>query len=606
MFLSVRRSLQRRMLFLGALGTVVMLGGLGLFSFLAVKESIDRTLQERLTLAQATASYLEYVVGQNLRTLEDISFAEGINLKDNTLEPEKRALREVYLHSIFDQGVVLTDSSGTILWSEPYRPQDIGLSLTSFPYVAEALETGRPLVSNAFNVPRTGQALVSLAAPLRSRDGQILGLIVGDIDLTGSGINDLLRPARLGKTGYIEIVDGHGVVLSSTNPQHVLEQSDHGNRLAALIAARKTTVGTCHSCHQETEAERETEVMAFAPLTTVPWGVTIRQAEAEALAPAFSLQRRLTIFGIALLGMVLLLTWGVARSILRPVTALNRAAQRIAAGNLSDPVADLGEDELGNLAHSLDGMRQRLKTSLEEIQEWNRDLEKREEDRTRELERSRAARGELLQKLITAQEEERKRIARELHDDTSQTLVALAMALDTAAATLGNNSNTKAKLASMRSLAVNDLDGIRDMILGLRPSLLDDLGLVAALRWYAESRLDTIGIQVDFVIEGKERRLPSQVETALFRVAQEAMANIAKHSEAENASISLQFNDDTISMRIADDGKGFDVTGVMGADQRENGFGLLGMQERVALLGGSISIKSSPGHGTVISIGMPV
>jgi signal transduction histidine kinase len=334
--------------------------------------------------------------------------------------------------------------------------------------------------------------------------------------------------------------------------------------------------------------------------------VTVRQSEQEALAPARSLQRRFFFIGFSLLGIGLLLTWGMARSIVKPVGVLTQAARKIAAGNLSDPLPPLGKDEIGTLAQSFDTMREELKASLDKIQQWNKELERTVQERTRELEESRAMRGELLHKLISAQEQERKRIARELHDDTSQALAALVVALDMAAMTSASEGELKTKLASMKTLAVSLLDNVRRMIFDLRPTVLDDLGLLSALRWYAEERLRPLGVRVRVEISGAERRLPAQVETALFRVVQEAVTNIAKHAEAENAVLSIDFGDSAILIEIEDDGKGFDVQAFARSTDKGRGLGLLGMRERITLLGGSISIDSEPGGGTRLKIEVPL
>lgn len=459
--------------------------------------------------------------------------------------------------------------------------------------------------------------MIAAIVPLKS-GGTTLGAAVGTIDPTSSALRDALLPARLGETGYIEVVDSKGIVLASTKPERLLESSDHGEVMAILIASRKSTKGTCHTgCHQENPSlPRETEVMAFAPLSweTVPWGVSIRQSEREALAPAHRLQQRFLFSGVTLTFLALLFAWGMARSIIRPLQALTTAAQRIATGDLSQPIPTLSRDEIGTLATSFDKMRRELKASLEKIQDWNRDLESRIKQRTQELEESYKEiqhkdreRSELLGKVISAQEEERKRIARELHDDTSQALAALVMALDRAASHPNAEAeHLRAQLAESKALAVKTLDSIHQLIFDLRPSVLDDLGLPAALRWYAESRLSNQGIKVRFEETRAEKRLPPQIETALFRIGQEAITNIARHAEAENVVIGMDFRDYSLILEIEDDGKGFDPVNLDSSEARKRGFGLLGMKERVNLLGGKMDIESHPGSGTHIVLEIPL
>ena len=224
--------------------------------------------------------------------------------------------------------------------------------------------------------------------------------------------------------------------------------------------------------------------------------------------------------------------------------------------------------------------------------------------------REEAATSTFLRKYIAAQEDERKRIARELHDETAQSLTALAMAIETAVqAPTRAAGEVRALLAPARSLTERVSREIDRIIRDLRPSLLDDLGLLEALGWYADNRLKPLGIQVTFETIGSERRLPPELETSLFRVAQEAMSNIARHAEAENVSLTMEFGDDYVALDVEDDGCGFDVErtlarGKNGGD--DSPFGLMGMRERVELLGGSLLVESRPGQGTSVTVRVPV
>jgi len=222
-----------------------------------------------------------------------------------------------------------------------------------------------------------------------------------------------------------------------------------------------------------------------------------------------------------------------------------------------------------------------------------------------ELARREQLRGELLEKVITAQEEERKRIARELHDDTSQALSALMYSLEAAEATC-NAPETKPSLTAMRQRVTQILEGVHKLIFDLRPSMLDHLGLFVALRWYAETHLESAGIRLRLEERGTLRRLPAQVETALFRVVQEALNNIAKHAGARNVRMTFDCRDGVVGIDVQDDGLGFDLAEVARSTDQRRGLGLVGMQERIGLLGGQISVTSTPGEGTHISMRVPV
>jgi two-component system sensor histidine kinase UhpB len=225
---------------------------------------------------------------------------------------------------------------------------------------------------------------------------------------------------------------------------------------------------------------------------------------------------------------------------------------------------------------------------------------------TRTIETYRQQLHALSGRVITAQEEERRRIARELHDETSQALATLIINLDLAEQSLPHElAQTREALRATRRLAAQTLEEVRKLVYNLRPTALDDLGLVPALRWYARDHLDKMGVQVRLEAKGCTERLSPQVETAIFRIAQEALNNIAKHAQARNARVSLGMKDSRLTLMIEDDGRGFDVDEVLRSTE-ERHLGLFGIEERVALLGGTFNIESQPGHGTRLRVQVPL
>jgi signal transduction histidine kinase len=606
-----RPSLQRRIILLTAFGMFTMLLILGISDFLSIRDSVNQTLRERLVLAQTVANNLEHLIRQNLMYLQDVAFSKGVNLGDEDLGPEKSALHNAFLRSIF-ANVFLLDSEVHLLWIEPPRRALAEANFGDFPPVRESILTGKPIVSNLFEIRPQAKKAVFALIPI-VKNGRTLGLVGGEIDPTGAALANVIQPVKIGETGYIEIIDGNGFVLASTNSENILTESDHGGILSALIKTGRSSVGTCHSCHEEALTKQpKKEIMAFTPLSEIPWGVNIRQSEKEALAPVESMKRRFFTFGFFLFIVALILTWGVAQSVIAPVKSLTSSARRIASGNLVDPISISGDDEIGQLGKALDEMRIKLKGSLDEIGGWTRELERRVDERTKEasslyeeLKRKEEKRGELLRKIISAQEEERKRIARELHDELSQTVTALLIALESVRE-VDSTKSVEGKIASIRDLAVRAVDSVHRMIFDLRPAVLDDLGLSAAVKWYTEERLKPLGINVHFEGDMFEVRLPSGIETALFRVAQEAITNVAKHSEAENVIINLELGNSNVNLEIEDDGKGFDPGSVSDTREGSKGLGLLGMKERVLLLEGTLEIQSRPGYGTMIAITVPL
>ncbi|MDR7423606.1 MAG: GAF domain-containing sensor histidine kinase [Armatimonadota bacterium] len=212
-------------------------------------------------------------------------------------------------------------------------------------------------------------------------------------------------------------------------------------------------------------------------------------------------------------------------------------------------------------------------------------------------------RGELLEKLLTAHEDERRRIARELHDETGQALTALIVNLELAVQE-PSGERLRAQLGQLRELAERTLAEIRRLIYDLRPSILDDLGLAAALRWYAKNLLDPRGIAWTLSVRGLSGRLPAGLETVAFRLVQEALTNVLRHAEASSVSVDVALDGRELRIRIEDNGRGFDPTRPRSTGR--GGLGLLGMQERVELVGGQWEVQSTPGVGTRVSAVLPV
>ena len=226
------------------------------------------------------------------------------------------------------------------------------------------------------------------------------------------------------------------------------------------------------------------------------------------------------------------------------------------------------------------------------------------------LRKARERYRQLAQQTLVAQEEERRRIARELHDETSQVLSGLALQLqalvDMAEMSGGQDSEFISGLKKVQSLAAQVHGDISKLIADLRPALLDTLGLVPAIRQYAETSLRPLDINVNVETIGVLGYLPPEVEAGLYRWTQGAIGNIAKHSRAKNATIILEYRDDELLLSISDDGQGFDVSEITDIEPNGRGRGVFSMKERVRLLGGTCSIESRLGQGTDVRAIVPL
>jgi len=306
---------------------------------------------------------------------------------------------------------------------------------------------------------------------------------------------------------------------------------------------------------------------------------------------------RILVLSPLLLLLALLFSWGATHSVTEPLKALNVAARRIADGNLETAVPPQADDEVGKLGRSLEAMRVALKTSLDDLTASHDVLEQRVQARTQEL-------RQLLSKIVSVQEDERKRIARELHDETCQTLAALGMKLD-AALSAPTPAIVHERLTEARAFAGRTLADVHALIYDLRPSVLDDLGLFPAIRWLAEHNLTPANIAYRCEVTLPGRSLSSERETTLFRAIQEAIRNVARHSEATQVLIQVEEREHELLVEIEDDGHGFDPASVAVPGPSGRGLGLLGMRERLSMVGGSVEVISSADSGTRVILRVP-
>jgi two-component system sensor histidine kinase UhpB len=285
--------------------------------------------------------------------------------------------------------------------------------------------------------------------------------------------------------------------------------------------------------------------------------------------------------GTALLALI---NWGFVKTALRPLRQLSALADHL---SLQEATIDRRFREEND--PDIQQLAQTLHLLVGELEDSNR--------RYRELSK----------RAINAQEEERKRIARSLHDDTGQALSTLIINLERLERQgFPEAPEIEARMGAARALAADILNTLRKIISDLRPSILDDLGLVPAIRWYASTYLGSSGVELNLIAPDDNLQVPIELATTLFRVTQEAINNISRHAQARAASITLRKNGDSIYLRIEDDGRGFDVAQDSGQAMERRHWGLLGIQERVELVRGEFMVVSEPGCGTLMEISIPL
>jgi len=267
-----------------------------------------------------------------------------------------------------------------------------------------------------------------------------------------------------------------------------------------------------------------------------------------------------------------------------PVHQLEKVAQDIQSGNFEARAQVFSDDEIGSLATTINHMAESLEVYRAEVQEKE------------------AAREALMGKIVSAQEDERKNVARELHDQLGQSLSKTLLTFQTIRCECGCGDG---RCAELEGEICGHIDEVRRLAWDMRPSVLDDYGLDSALeRYFAEieKRFD-IEIDYECLLSPSNSRLPAQVEVTLYRIAQEAMTNVLRHASASHVSAVLLQHDSTITLTISDDGCGFSAASPSGRSICS--LGLMGMKERATLIGGEVEIESEPGKGTEVLVTIP-
>ena len=389
--------------------------------------------------------------------------------------------------------------------------------------------------------------------------------------------------ARDDRIAYAMILDAHGQALAHTDPGKVHVTLTDPRTREILARPDPSVIWVAGPADERLYDVAVPIRMRGLPVGAVRLGIS--RAGVDRMLWDLALKVFSVLFLLMLVGVGSI--WRFSRRMVRPIQRLRDSAQAVQAGDLSQRVPVDRPDEIGQLSSAFNAMTAELARSRAE-------LERKEEIRTR-----------LLEQVITAQEDERKRIARELHDETSQALTSLMVGLRVLEQR-PDLAGTREALADLRALTSKTLDAVHDLALQLRPSVLDDLGLVPATDRLVAEFQRSHGIEVAFETNLRTGpRLPAPLETALYRIAQEALTNVVRHARAQSVSVLLEARRGFVTLIVEDDGRGFDVASRLAEAGDDRCLGVFGMRERATLLGGTLTIESTAGRGTTVFVEMP-
>ncbi len=600
--------LQKRIMLYVTLGLVIMFGAFFYLGTQAVQRSTALVFEERLVTAEGVTGAL---ASDFAHVIRDVPTHVAIAASDSGKAGLEAIAQHVYLYlaevdafGFFKvSGFWLLDAEGRILADAP--PESLR---TNEEMLLDLLANGA-VAGNSPHVlwSQAGQpgSFVTISIPLRDATGSIWAwALVNTVGFNSTqpfvpvGRNGVRPNEQQTQTPYIsakaeyhlEVLAPSGIVVIGVGPDEEVGQlSSHVPLLEPVLELRES-----RAMLHELADGKASHVMAAVPVPLSNLYVVLEQGQDVALAVPVQLRRNLLVFSALGLLSALTVAWVTTRHVVKPTELLTAAAVRMANGELSIPIRVQAQDEIGVLAENLESMRQQLQDALEKVESAKRELESRVQERTSQL-------REIVRRVLTAQEEERRRIALELHDETAQALAALSVTLDSllrGRKTPGED----AVLREARQIAADMMEGLRRLINALRPVALQEMRLAAALRSYAEDYLERSGIAVHATVEGTETRVPDEMELALYRIGQEALTNVARHARARNVWITLSYSRSFVRLIVKDDGIGFHSESAGAAVSGEKRLGLAGMRERAGLVGGTLTIDSAPGKGTLVQV----
>lgn len=596
-----RLGLQKRIVVYIIVGLALLLGAFSFVGIRAIQKSTELVLQERLAIAQSVASgfardFHHISTGMVQDAFRETGPDDDDAAYNAAVEDTYRRLSSPGSFAFFRvTRVTLFDAAGETVATSA---SDAGHLAPTPPAVdttvASWVESNDP------------ESFVSLIVPLKDGEGNTWSrVVVSTIGLNSdedfvpfsvslgsstSESDDLSNQSRY----HLEVLTSTGTTILAIGPDEPTSALSVHYPLIAPMLQSGTSDVLIHTAQIDGEASEH--VVAVAPIPSSNVALLLEQDTDVALAVPNELRSQFILVGSLGLIVAILVGWVTTRQVVTPTKQLAAATVRMAGGDLSEPIQTRAQDEIAVLAENLEAMRQQLRDALNEVETTNQELEQRVRERTAQLE-------DVVQRILTAQEEERGRIALELHDETAQALTALTMSLD--AMTRRSEHLTPQdveRLNDAREISSNLLDGIRQMIYALRPVALQDTGLTAALRWYAEDYVGRAGATPHVDLEGQEPSLPDHVELALYRIGQEALNNVARHAHAKNVWVTITSHDSQVELTVRDDGIGFDPEKTTPGNGRTGGVGLAGMRERANLIGASLHVDSVIRTGTTVRV----
>jgi len=477
-------------------------------------------------------------------------------------------LTPVEIASTFEGGIALYTQNGDLI-----RASTTGMDWAAIPamfpdpFMTPAPNDSMPVFSNLITPPGTTQSYIFLATQTESgilllgafSPKRLIEITVGDLANFGQITILVISPKetkgdfdvlyRAGPTKMDEYVQSHPGINEALNGESGINY------------------------YQGSEGEH---VVAFTSIHPVRWGLVIEEAWEDIASPYLISTQSAPLVLAPVFILAIFTIWFGARRIVTPLQKLEKQAAGLARGDFDVIRQQVGGiEEIRNLQFELIDMAEKLKAAQQSLRSY-------------------------IGAITAGVENERRSLARELHDDTIQALIALNQRIQLIS--IHSPEAQKSSLSELRSLVQQAMTNLRRMIRGLRPIYLEDLGVVASLEMLVQEMGQTANIPIAYKVRGQERVMDAQKAMSVYRIVQESLNNVIRHAEAKHAWVELDFTDSEIFVQIRDDGKGFIVPASSAEFPEKGHFGLLGLQERAEIINAELKILSAPGQGTIITL----
>lgn len=533
-----------------------------------VRSNVDMFIEDTIRLLMTIAQNPQVKRGNPRETMS--RFIEVLNLDSNL----------VNLFAANRAGEVYT----SLVWHG-----DDSLLISDRAEFKEVLKSGKPVLSKRTFSRATGQMILTIFVPILDDNRYITGVIGAEISLKQLQ-NNLVNKAGSRQISSIAVTDAEGNVIIHSDYKQVYEETNvSGN--PALNLARQGKQGIFSYKNKETASYCW---VAYSPTRTFPGSVLITVSDKDMQPPVKDTMKRWLEVLLVVIVFLIILSMGFVRMIVKPIKKFIAATKIMATGNLRQKIKIDSGDELEELANAFNLMSERLSDHIEKLALATKQIEeKRERQRV------------LLTHLVSAQEEERNRIAADIHDGVLQMIVGTLYEIRAVRNLFPDKpAEALAKMSLLEELLSDTIVEMRGVISNLRPSLLEDMGLLVALKHQINRIYLIYQIPISFNITGEPYRLDFSVEVMLFRIIQELIQNAAKHSGASNIDLNMDFGELFLTMYFKDNGCGFDLSQLdLGKD---GGMGWAILKERTRTIGAQVKIHSRKGEGTEILLILPL